>query len=404
MHRNYLAAIQTHLSQYRQMLFLTGPRQVGKTTLAQQCAKHYDTFYLNWDSLPHKALILEGIEKIYAEAFGDIAPTQPRVIIFDEIHKFPTWKTLLKGYFDTYGDKTHFIVTGSAKLDTYRHGSDSMMGRYFLYRIHPLSVAECADTAISHPTLKEILLPKDIGQQIWETLFTFGGFPEPFFTAESSFYQRWQNLRESQLFNEDLRELTKIHDLSRLQMLAQLLTEQVGGTIQYSNLAKKVRVSEPTIRHWMDVLSSVYHSFTLTPWSNNVARSLLKEPKAYLWDWSMVREKGARIENMVASHLLKATHWWTDNGLGKYQLHYLRDKEKREVDFLICRNNQPWIMVEVKTSSNKHVSPALTYFHEQLKPEHAFQIAYDLPYQEMDCFSVDAPMIVPMRTFLSQLA
>ncbi len=399
MQRIYLPIIHKHLLDYRQMVFLTGPRQVGKTTLSKQALENNQFIYLNWDNLRHKTLILDGIETIFAQSMETVTD-KPRAIIFDEIHKYRQWKMLLKGYFDTYGDVIKFLVTGSAKLNIYRKGGDSMMGRYFAYRIHPFSVAEClGDVDIS----REIQPPRFLEDIQWQNLLKFGGFPEPFLTAEESFYQRWQNLKQEQLFQEDLRELTHIHDISRLQLLAHLLTEQVGGVVTYSQLAKKTQVSEPTVRKWLDVLKEVYFCFTIQPWSKNVARSLIKEPKVYLWDWSMVTDQGARIENFAASHLLKATHWWTDIGLGKYELFYLRDKEKREVDFLIVKNNKPWLMVEVKTSANHRISDHLKYFQKHLNVPHACQIAYDLPYQNLDCFSLTKPFIVPMRTFLSQL-
>ena len=400
MERIYLNTLQEHLAHYRQMVFLTGPRQVGKTTLSKQCAQGYEYKYFNWDHISDKELILSGAEKLYQKSFGEIATDKPRVIILDEIHKYPQWKALVKGYFDTLENKTHWIITGSAKLDIYRRGGDSMMGRYFSYRVHPLSVAE----SIGRLQLdEEVTTPGVIGDEKWEALLKFGGFPEPFLAGEETFYRRWQNLKNEQLFREDLRELTKVHDLARLQLFANLLAEQVSGTVNYSAFSKKVRVSEPTIRNWLDILTSVYYCFTIKPWSSNVARSLIKEPKVYLWDWSMAKSKGARIENLVANHLLKATHWWTDIGLGHYELFYLRDKEKREVDFLICKNNIPWLMVEVKSSANQHVSPHLHYFCQQLSPLHTVQLAYDLPYKDIDCFSLSEPLIVPMRTFLSQL-
>ncbi len=400
MERIYSPVIRHHLAHYRQMLFLTGPRQVGKTTLSKQSLTDYQSYYLNWDNVTDKALILEGMEAISTKAFMDTAATKPRAIIFDEIQKYRQWKTLLKGYFDGYEDKLHMLVTGSAKLNVYRRGGDSMMGRYFAYRIHPLSVAECIGKG---GVSLEIQPPCSLDDTQWEHLLNFGGFPEPFLAADSIFYQRWQTAKQEQLFQEDLRELTQVHDMKRLELLAHLLTGQVGGVVTYSELAKKIRVSEPTVRQWLDILKAVYYCFTIKPWSQNVTRSLIKEPKVYLWDWSMVQPLGARIENFVASHLLKATHWWTDIGLGKYELFYLRDKEKREVDFVIVKNAQPWLMIEVKSSGNQHVSPHLKYFHQQLKTLHVCQLAYDMPYEALDCFTLKKPLIVPMRTFLSQL-
>ncbi len=221
MKRIYLPVIAHHLTHYRQMVFLTGPRQVGKTTLSKQCLQDYQYIYLNWDNIRDKALILAGMEAILTSSFGETAAVQPRAIIFDEIHKYRQWKTLLKGYFDSYGDKIHFIVTGSAKLNVYRRGGDSMMGRYFNYRIHPLSVRECIGGLNS---ALEIQPPEFLNDFLWNNLLKWGGFPEPLLAAEDIFYQRWQNLKQEQLFQEDLRELTEIHDIGRLELLAHFIS------------------------------------------------------------------------------------------------------------------------------------------------------------------------------------
>jgi len=173
--------------------------------------------------------------------------------------------------------------------------------------------------------------------------------------------------------------------------------------MNYSSLAKNTQVSVDTARRWVSALESLYYCFTLRPWSVNVPKSLRKQPKVYLWDWSVIRDPGARRENLVAAHLLKAVHWWTDTGLGTYALFYLRDKAKREVDFLVTRDRRPWFMVEVKSSSATSISPSLHYFTETLGVSHAFQLTFDLEYQDVDCFSVRKPVIVSAESFLSQL-
>jgi uncharacterized protein len=403
MRRIYQTIIQDHLAQYRQMVFLSGPRQTGKTTLSQACVvDQYPYQYLNWDNIVHRELILKGIEAIYQQFQPDVlmASNKIPVIIFDEIHKYKNWKTMLKGYFDTIQDRCKIIVTGSAKLNVYRRGGDSMMGRYFSYRIHPLSVAEIMGRENFD---SEIGLPKEIPKQAWQNLLTFGGFPEPYLNANSRFYQRWITLKQEQFFQEDLRDLSKIHDLAQLSLLSQLLSQQVSSTVKYSELAKKVRVSEPTIRRWISTLNSLYFCFSISPWSNNVTRSLLKEPKVYLWDWSVIEEQGAKIENLVACHLQKAIHFWTDIGLGNYDLYYLRDKEQHEVDFLVTKNKRPWLMVEVKSSDNHRISSNITHFNKQLAVTHVLQVVSDLDFVDRDCFALENPTIVPLVTFLSQL-
>lgn len=274
------------------------------------------------------------------------------------------------------------------------------MGRYFSYRLHPLSVAEILD-----PTLKaaEISSPKRIIDEQFSNLINFGGFPEPFLKHTSQFYTRWKRTRTQQLFEEDLRDATKIHELGQLQVLAEVLKQQAGQLTSYTELAKKVNVSIDTIRRWIETLKSFYYCYTLQPWTKNVVRSLMKEPKVYLWDWSCVPDVGARAENFIASHLLKAVHFWTDRGLGEYELCYLRDKEKREVDFLVVKNGKPWFLVEVKNSSNGSPSKSLFYYQEILEAEFAFQVAIDMDYVDRSCFESSRPLIVPAKTFLSQL-
>ena len=173
--------------------------------------------------------------------------------------------------------------------------------------------------------------------------------------------------------------------------------------INYSNLSKKVNVSVDTIRRWIKVLESLYYCFTIQPWFRNVSRSLLKQPKIYLWDWSLVIDPGVKSENFVASHLLKAVHWWTDNGFGDYGLYFLRNKDGREVDFLVTRNQEPWFLTEVKTGKRKSISKELVFYQKQIKALHAFQANFAMDYVNADCFSTEQPIIVPVKTLLSQL-
>lgn len=403
MKRIYQDIISEHLTQQRQMVFLSGPRQAGKTTLSRACVtSSTPSLYLNWDNISHRELILSGIENIIEQLHVDVLKSSDEtpIIIFDEIHKYSKWKTLLKGYFDSLQETCRIIVTGSAKLNIYRQGGDSMMGRYFLYRIHPLSVAEISGRK---DFSKEYCMPSTISSEQWENLITYGGFPEPYLNATPRFYNRWINLKNEQFFQEDLRDLSKIYDLKRVELLSQLLIRQIGSTTKYSELAKKIQVSEPTIRNWIVTLENLYYCFSIQPWSTNISRSLLKEPKIYLWDWSVINDYGAKIENLVASHLLKACQFLTDIGLGKYSLYYLRDKDKNEVDFLVTKNEEPWLMVEVKSSNNKRLNPVITHFNNQLNVPHVFQVVASLDYIDKDCFSLEKPMIVPLKTFLSQL-
>ncbi len=400
MKRLYQELIHQHLSTLRQMVFLMGPRQVGKTTVSLESAelwpKHY---YFNWDNPAERLLFIEGPNAIAKQAGLEELLEEKPILIFDEIHKYGKWKNFLKGFFDLYEKKTRIIVTGSARLNIYKKGGDSLMGRYFYYRIHPLSVAE-----ITSPTLipNEIREPSPIDPSDWAALLEHGGFPEPFIQRSKAFSKRLRAIRKDQLFKEDIRDGTRIQELGQLEILAELLRKQAAESMDYQSLAKKVGVSIDTIRRWLEVLKSFYYCFSIQPWSKNITRSLIKEPKLYLWDWSLVDEEGHRNENLVASHLLKATHFWSDRGLGEYGLYYLRTKDKIETDFLVTKDKKPWFLVEVKTKA-KGLSPALYHFQKETAAPHAFQVAFDLPFVNKNCFEEKGPILVPAQTLLSQL-
>ncbi len=401
MERIYLKGTEEHFDNNTQALFLSGPRQVGKTTIAKEYLREAPySKYLNWDNLDHRQLILNGPNAVVEGLPVNTLTEQKPVICFDEIHKYKDWKTFLKGFIDTYRDQLRTLVTGSARLDVFRKGGDSLMGRYFLYRVHPLSVGE-----LLRPTLRNDIIgaPKKIADDLFDTLLTFGGFPDPFIKGDQQYYRKWQSLRHKQFFQEDIRDFSNIHELSLMEVLANLLIHQVGQLTNYHTLSQKVRVSDTTIRRWMSVFESLYFCFTIHPWSKNVTRSLLKEPKIYLWDWSQVQEKGQKNENFIASHLLKALHFWNDSGFGNFDLYFLRTKDQKEVDFLVTKEGKPWLMVEVKSSGSEPLNPNLAFFQNQLNAPHVLQVAIDLPYIDADCFILQKPTIVPAKTFLSQL-
>ncbi|OGN64075.1 MAG: hypothetical protein A3E80_02635 [Chlamydiae bacterium RIFCSPHIGHO2_12_FULL_49_9] len=401
MRRIYQELIQDHLLRLRQMVFLMGPRQVGKTTLSLAAAEiHPRHSYFNWDNPAEKLLFIEGPDAIAKQAdLLELAKEKP-VLIFDEIHKYRKWKQFLKGFFDAYERTSKMIITGSSRLNVYKRGGDSLMGRYFYYRIHPLTVAEITAPYLIEDEIRKN--PKPISDEDWNALMEHGGFPEPFLQRSKSFSRRLQAIRKDQLFREDIRDGTRIQELAQLELLAELLRKQAAQAMDYVSLSKKVGVSIDTIRRWIEVLKSFYYCFSIQPWSKNISRSLLKEPKLYLWDWSLVEEEGHHHENLVASHLLKAVHFWTDRGLGNFGLYYLRTKDKIEVDFLVTKNGKPWFLVEVKTKA-KGLSSSLYRFQEETGAPHAFQIAFDLPFVDKNCFEEKGPILVPAKTFLSQL-
>ena len=396
--RLYDALLSEHLASHRQMVFVSGPRQVGKTTT---CRNHADS-YANWDNIDDREQILAGPAKLVERlALNRLTKTTP-VTLFDELHKYPRWKQFLKGFFDTYADQARIIVTGSSRLDTYRRVGDSLMGRYFLYHMHPFSVAETLHQDL--PDLKRIVRePKKPKPAEFAALWIHGGYPEPFLKRDKRFSLRWQELRTQQLLREDVRDLTQIQQVDQLAMLVKFLSVRSARQIIYSKLAGDVQTSIDTIRRWIETLSSLHHGFLIKPWFKNVSRSLRKEPKWFLRDWAGIEDEGAKAETFVGCHLLKAVEGWNDMGLGKFQLAYLRDKEQREVDFVVIRDGKPWFLTEVKYREES-MGGELASFQEQLKAPFAFQAILDADYVDADCFARPrGPLVVPARTLLSQL-
>ncbi len=393
--RLYTEVLTDHLQRHRQMALVSGPRQVGKTTACRSISD----MYLNWDNADDRRRLLLGPAALAETLQLDRLRAQPPVAVLDELHKYSKWKTLLKGFFDTYGDRVRVIVTGSSRLDVFRRGSDSLMGRYLLYRMHPLSVGESMRTDLPS---QEIRPPAEVALADWDALWEHGGFPEPFFRRDTRFTRRWRSLRQEQLSREDLREVAQVSDLGTMETLMQLLAERSAQQLVYSGLAREIQVAVDTVKRWIDLLARLHYGFMVRPWFTNVAKALRKEPKWFQRDWSGLADDGARAETLVACHLLKAVEGWTDLGFGDFELRYLRDKQKREVDFLVVRDHKPWFLAEVKLSESS-LSPALAYFQGQTKAAHAFQVVMNLAYLPVDCFRVHRPVVVPAKTFLSQL-
>lgn len=373
------------------MVFIGGPRQVGKTTLALYVGNqnHKKYTYLNWDNYGDRKIILQ--RKFEAES---------TLIIFDEIHKYKQWKNYIKGEFDKYKEKFHILVTGSARLDLYRKGGDSLVGRYYYYRLHPFSLAEALQIKPNLKILKELNFPekkKDI-TETFEDLFIFGGFPEPFIKKDHKTLRRFHNERLDRLIKEDIRDIEQVRDLSALQILVEILSDKVGSLLSLNSLREDLQVSHKTVSLWMDILEKFYYHFRIYPFLFKTIRSLRKEPKMYLWDWSQIEDESIKLENMIASHLLKMSHFLQDAEGYKVGLHFLRDIEGREVDFLVTVNKKPWMAIEIKLS-DKQPSKHLKYFVKKLKIPFAYQIVRP---SKID-FYQDNIRIISVDKFLSGL-
>ncbi|MCD6486825.1 MAG: ATP-binding protein [Syntrophobacterales bacterium] len=347
------------------MVFISGPRQVGKTTLAKTFLEKEEHRYYNWDNRADR-------KKILAAQW----PAVNSVIVFDELHKYKNWKGWIKGEYDSHGARIRFIITGSARLDIYRKGGDSLQGRYHAHRLHGFSVGELQKTKLSLVPGKEIEFPGKIERDLLPALFHFGSFPEPFLKQNKRGLRRWQRERLDRFFREDVRDLENVRDLSSMELLASMLEDRIGSLLSFQSLREDLEVSHRAVSHWMTILERLYHCFNVTPFTHKAIRSLKKAAKVYLWDWSVVPDKGARFENLVACHLLKLKHALEDQEGYRIGLHYLRDTGKREVDFLVTAEGKPWFAVECKTSS-RTPNPALNYYGERLKIPYLFQITLE---------------------------
>ncbi len=323
----------------KRAVFIGGPRQVGKTTFAlsliSPTANSRHEAYLNWDYQPSS----EKIRKT-------MLPLDQPLLIFDELHKFKLWKKWIKGVIDVEKGQRKIVVTGSARLDLYQKGGDSLFGRYRYVRLHPLSLNE----------VKSLDPSKDV-----ERLLQFGGFPEPFYSQNLRELKLWQRERLKRIIREDVRDISVIQNLAAIETLAELLPGRVGSPLSIQSLSEDIQVDHKTIKRWITVLESMYYCFRIPPYGAKKIRAVKKEQKLYMWDWSTITDIGARWENMVASQLLKYCHWLEDSEGEAMELRYIRDIDKREVDFVVIKNGKPIFAVECK-SGEKGISDRIHYF------------------------------------------
>ncbi|MCB1057371.1 MAG: ATP-binding protein [Acidobacteria bacterium] len=331
----------------QKMVFVAGPRQVGKTTLAQHLPGAREA-YLNWDVAEHRERILKR-----ELPSGDLW-------IFDEIHKFASWRDYLKGLYDGRRPGQRILVTGSARLDYYRYSGDSLQGRYHLLHLHPLSAAE-----LELETTAEL-----------QTLLTLGGFPEPYFSGSEVEARRWSREYRNLLIQEELPSLESVQDLGRLELLMLRLPELVGSPLSVNALREDLQVSHHTVSHWLDVLERLYAVFRVPPLGQPTIRAIKKAPKLYHFDWSLVRDPGPRFENLVASHLLKWIEYQQDTQGLEWQLRYFRDKDGREVDFVVTDGREPLLLVECKLS-DAPVDKSLRYLKRHYPQADAWQISLE---------------------------
>jgi len=333
----------------KKMVFIGGPRQVGKITVALDIlgGDEGHPAYFNWDYADDRRILLA----------GGLPPDQPLVVL-DEIHKYKQWRNFIKGLYDKKKSKISFLITGSARLDYYRKGGDSLQGRYHYYRLHPLSVYELN----SSPS------PADL-----HTLLTFGGFPEPFFSQSERDWKRWQRERLARVIHEDLVSLEQVKEVSQLDLLATMLPDRVASLLSINALRGDLSASHEAVDRWVRILENLYYCFRIRPFGAKRIKALKKDRKLYLWDWSLCQSPGAGFENLVASNLLKYCHFHEDTMGDAMELCFLRDQQKREVDFVVLRDGAPLFAVECKTGS-QNVSKHIAYFAKRTDIPSFFQV------------------------------
>lgn len=398
----YKTVVEGHLKEDEEMIFLSGARGVGKTRLAKGAkGLTSDLQYFNLDKMADRERVIKNTDGIFKSMDLETAVEKMPIVVFDEVDKYKKWKSLIKRFYDDYKGRVKIVVIGRADLEVYKASEDGLKRKYFLYRMHPLSVGEVGHKkATSDYFLRE---SSHVRHGVIEDLLDFGGFPEPFLKKSKRYYGKWQVNRRERLIKEDVQGLARVEDLNQIELLHQLLKEQAGELLCYNELSKELNVSSPTTKKWIGILEGLYYCFMVKPWHRDVKRSITKEPKVYLCDWSLVKKGEQRVKNFVASHLLKAVHFWVDRGLGAFDLFFLRDKDKRGVDFLITKGHKPWLLVEVKMSKYEGLSSCLRYFQRQTKAPYAVQLVYNMRYEKIDFKEFKEAKIVPMGAFLSLL-
>lgn len=383
-------AIEADAFEQRKIAFISGPRQVGKTTLARSFLENLQNYY-SYDE--------EDFRRAWAKSpKAALSNRLVGSVVLDEIHKDRAWKRKLKGIYDSNPSDGPFIVTGSARLDLFRKGSDSLMGRYLPYRLHPFTLGEC-----KKPPEPDEIFQKEFAQRFSiEDMLALGGFPEPLLKGSAQSAKRWSKLRLERLVYEDTRDISALSDFVAFGVLAELLPERVGSALSINNLREDVGRAYATVRAWYQILEVLYFSFTIRPYSKNIVRAIRQEPKMYLYDILRIpaASRAKRLENLTALHLLKACHYWTDCAFGEFALHYVRDKSKREVDFLITREAKPWMLVECKSGKTSPAA-ALLDFSKVLKPIYSIQLV-DSPGVDKE-FAESRIRIMSYDNFLSIL-
>jgi predicted AAA+ superfamily ATPase len=402
--RQFYIKIWEELASEKSMVFIAGPRQAGKTTLSKLISRSFaNNYYFNWDIAEHRTLFFSN--PAFFEGLKRRDSSIP-LIILDEIHKYKDWKNYLKGIYDQFHENYKFIVSGSGRLDIYQKGGDSLAGRYYMFHLFPFTIAELGarkitiEAFLKNPLYITMEYAKK-HKEIWNALSNLSGFPEPYLSGRSGTYRRWSNTYSHQLIREDIRDIVDLKSITDVETLYMLLPSKIGSPLSVQPLANDLKVSYNTVRNWLEVFERFFLIFSLSTWTKKITRAIQKEKKVYLWDAPRIKEPSARFENMVAMEFHRAVSLWNDMGYGNFSLHFIKNKEKQEVDFLLASNREPVLLIEAKMT-DEQPSKSLLIFQRALNVP-AVQLTNEGDNYCIISNDKNKVLIAPAYQWLSQL-
>ncbi len=352
----------------RKMVLLSGPRQCGKTTLAKSLVKNSNGQYYCWD-----------IEKDRRVLKQNQMSADTPFWVFDELHKFRQWRNWLKGVYDEHHNDKKILVTGSARLDLYSRGGDSLQGRYYFHRLHPITFSEFYKIRSQEPFERFTELnthqPISSGKEILD-FCKIGGFPEPLIFGSEKQASRWRLNYAARLVREEVRGLERIQELDKMELLYERLEHTVGSILSINSLREDLEVAFTTVKKWIIVFEKLFGVFRIFPFGVPRLKAVKKEAKLYFWDWGKPTQVAAQFENMIAVHLLRFVHWMEDVEGERCELRYFRDVVGHEVDFIVLRKQKPWFVVEAKLN-DRPLDPNMKYFLERVQVPFAYQVSLE---------------------------
>lgn len=365
MKRNIYIKQWNELKNDGKMVFMSGPRQSGKTTFAKSIAENYsNSVYYNYDSEPEKIIM----QPDFFENLNRTNRTIPLVIL-DEVHKYKNWKPYLKGKFDKFSSEYQFIITGSGRMEMFNKRDDPLTGRFVSMRLFPLTLREFAKGVNIEDFKKDkmnslTLTENSNAENIKNDLLQFSPFPEPFLRSSRKFYRRWYRTYINQIIIQDIKDMTAIKHIKTIESLMRIMPERICAPLHYSSLSTLLQISIPTVKNWLNTLEQFFIVFSIIPYTE-ISRAIIKNRKYYMYDYGSINDIGAKYENFVALELLQFIEYWNCMGEGEFELRYLKNKEQQEIDFILMLDGKPFFIIEAK-NGEESISKSVYKFQDQL--------------------------------------